>query len=61
MRPAKFIVADCTNSILERLKLKIELIFGDFEHFRSNINTSLLDAKMIFFGKFLFAKSHPYI
>ena len=29
-------------------KFKKELIFGDFEHFRSNINTSLLDVKMIF-------------
>ena len=37
-------------------KFKKELIFGDFEHFRSNINTSLPDAEMIFFENFFLQK-----
>ena len=37
-------------------KLKKELIFGDFEYFRTNINTSLPDAKMIFFENFFLQK-----
>ena len=37
-------------------KLKKELIFGDFEHFRSNINMSLQDGKIIFFENYFLQK-----
>ena len=37
-------------------KFKKELIFGNFEHFRSNVNMSLPDAKMIFLENFFLQK-----
>ena len=37
-------------------KFKKELIFGNFEHFRSNVNMSLPDAKMIFLENFFSQK-----
>ena len=37
-------------------KFKKELIFGNFEYFRSNVNMSLPDAKMIFLENFFLQK-----
>ena len=42
-------------------KLKKELIFGDFEHHRSIINTSLPDTKINFLENFFLQKlTHKY-